>query len=167
MLTLIDITSYYAVIISTTTYSSVTYTVHEYTVIYLRHDMHNLPYQHNWSIILPILVRVDVKISAIIRYDPLMKSKLWETCQKRKFKAMEKYKTVQILLFFLWFTVDRTDSKWPKYNIKAFYKTRGLYSYNQWNYLQRGCMDKWRSGDFSLQTCCIPLEAFASKMIEI
>ena len=28
---------------------------------------------------------------------------------------------------------------------------------------QRGCMDKLRSGDFSIQTWFIPLEAFASK----
>ena len=46
---------------------------------------------------------------------------------------------------------------------KAFYKTNGAYSYNQWNYFQGGCMDKWRSGDFSIQTRCIPLEAFAFK----
>ena len=45
-------------------------------------------------------------------------------------------------------------------NIKAFYKTHGVYSYNQWNYFQRGCMDKWQSGDFSMQTWCKPLEAF-------
>ena len=46
--------------------------------------------------------------------------------------------------------------------MKAFYKTHGIYLYNQWNYFQRECMDKWRSGDFSLQTWRIPLEAFAS-----
>ena len=39
------------------------------------------------------------------------------------------------------------------------------YSYNQWNYFQGGCMDKWQSGDFSIQTLCIPLEAFASKYL--
>ena len=36
-------------------------------------------------------------------------------------------------------------------------------SYNHWNYLQRGCMDKWRSGDcFQYNPGCIPLDAFAS-----
>ena len=38
-----------------------------------------------------------------------------------------------------------------------------VYSQNQWNYFQHGYTDKWRSGDFSIQTWCIPLEAFASK----
>ena len=86
------------------------------------------------------------------------KSMLWETCQKQKFKALKiTFKPVKILLFLLCFTTDRADSKWTKYcNIKSFYKIRGVYSYNQWNYFQRRCMDKWRSGDFSLQTCCIP-----------
>ena len=28
---------------------------------------------------------------------------------------------------------------------------------------QRGCMDKWWSSDFSIETWYIPLEAFASK----
>ena len=55
-------------------------------------------------------------------------------CQKRKFKALKNtFATAKILLFFLWFTIDRTDSC----NIKAFYKTHGIYSYNQWNYLAR------------------------------
>ena len=36
--------------------------------------------------------------------------------------------------------------------------------YNQWNYFQRGCIDKWRSGDFSIQTWCIPLEVSLLKM---
>ena len=31
---------------------------------------------------------------------------------------------------------------------------------------QHGCMDKWRSGDFSIQTWCIPLEAFTSKNLK-
>ena len=48
--------------------------------------------------------------------------------------------------------------------MKSFYKIHGVYSNNQWNYFQRGCMDKWRSGDFTIQTWCIPLEAFASKI---
>ena len=40
-----------------------------------------------------------------------------------------KFKTVKILLLFLWFTIDWTDSKWTKYcNIKAFYKIRRVYS---------------------------------------
>ena len=43
--------------------------------------------------------------------------------------------------------------------VELFYKTHGIYSYNQWNYFQRGCMDKWRSDDFLIQTWCIPLEA--------
>ena len=46
---------------------------------------------------------------------------------------------------------------------KHFGKTHGVYSYKQCNYFQRGCMDKWRSGEFSIQTWCIPLEAFASR----
>ena len=48
-------------------------------------------------------------------------------------------------------------------NIKAFYKTPQSIFDNQWNYFQRGCMHKWRSGDFSIQIWHIPLEAFASK----
>ena len=38
------------------------------------------------------------------------------------------------------------------------------YSYSQWNYFQRGRIDKWRWGDllFHYKTWCIPLEAFAS-----
>ena len=39
-----------------------------------------------------------------------------------------------------------------------------VYSYNQWNYFQLGCIDKWVSADFSIQTWCIPLEAFTSKI---
>ena len=79
--------------------------------------------------------------------------KLW----KNKFTTVK-----NIVVFFLWFL---TDSEWTKYcNMKSiFYKTRGVYKCNQWNYFQRGCMDKWRSGDFSIQTWCIILEAFASK----
>ena len=75
-----------------------------------------------------------------------------ERRQKRKFKALKNsFKIVKsIVIFFVWFTTDGTDSKWTKYcNIKAFYKTRGVYSYNQRNYFQRGCIDKRRSGDFS------------------
>ena len=95
----------------------------------------------------------------------LFQPNLWETCQKRKFKPLiNTFKTVKILSFFSLFTIGRTDSKWTKYcNFKAFCKFRKVYSHNQWNYFQRGCMDKWRSGDFSIQTWCIPLEAFASK----
>ena len=48
-------------------------------------------------------------------------------------------------------------------NINAWCMYTRVYSYNQWNYFQRGCMDKWWSSDFSIQTRCIPFEAFASK----
>ena len=48
-------------------------------------------------------------------------------------------------------------------NNKAFHKKRGVYLYNQWNYFQCLCIDEWWSGDISIQTWCIPLEAFASK----
>ena len=76
-----------------------------------------------------------------------------------------KFSIVKICFIFLWFTFNQTDSKWTKYcNIKAFNKTHGVYSYNQWNYFQRRCMDKRRSGDFSIQTWCIP---FASKNLFI
>ena len=50
---------------------------------------------------------------------------------------------------------------WRNCHIKAFNKTHGVYSYNGWNCFQHGCMDKWRSGDFSIQIWRIPLEAFA------
>ena len=35
---------------------------------------------------------------------------------------------------------------------------------NQRNYFQHGRMDKWRSGDFSMQTWCTPLELSLPKM---
>ena len=53
------------------------------------------------------------------------------------------------MLFFLDSQLNRLIKNEPKYCIiKTFYKTR--YWYNRWNYFQHGCMDKWRSGDFSL-----------------
>ena len=92
-------------------------------------------------------------VDKIISLSQLIQSKLWDTCQKWKFKAL-KYK----------FKFGRTDSKWTKYCIiKAFYKSPGVFSFNQWNYFQRGCIDQWQSGDFSIQTLCMLLEAFASK----
>ena len=58
-----------------------------------------------------------------------------------------------MLYSFIWFTTDRTDSKWTNIAIsKHFYKTRGVFSFNQWNYFQRGCIDKRRSSDCSIQT---------------
>ena len=85
-----------------------------------------------------------------------------------------KYKFRPVILFF--FDSQLTGLIQNKQNtafIKAFLffsffflKNHGVYSYNQWNYFQRGCMDKWRSGDFSMQTWCISLEAleaFASE----
>ena len=98
---------------------------------------------------------------------------------KRKFKALQTSKNIIIFYFDSQLTGQiqnknkillnikefyKTDGV---YNIKEFYKTDGVYSYNQWDYFQRGCMDKWRSGDFSIQTSFIPLEVFASKIIEL
>ena len=40
------------------------------------------------------------------------------------------------------------QNKRKYFNIKAFYKTHGVYLYKQWNYFLRGYMDNWRSGDF-------------------
>ena len=78
-------------------------------------------------------------------------------------KLLNTIKQVKIL-FFLWFTIDRTDSKWNKIlQYQTFYKTHCVYSYNHWNYFLRGCIKKLRSGNFSIHTWCIPLKAFASK----
>ena len=63
-----------------------------------------------------------------------------------------------MLFFFDSQLTAQIQNKTKYCDIKGFYKT-----HNQWNYFQRGCMDKWRSGDFSIQTWYIPLEAFASK----
>ena len=95
------------------------------------------------------------------------KSKLWETCQKRKFKALKNtFKPVKYCYFFFDSQLTGLIQNKTKYcNIKVFYKTQGVYSYNYWNYFQQAYMDKWRSGDFSIQTCCIPLEAFTFKNI--
>ena len=88
------------------------------------------------------------------RYD--YKWKLWQTCQKRKFKD----KPVKIYYFFFDSQLTGLIQNKTKYcNIK----THGVYSNSRWNYFQRGCMDKRRSVDFPIQTWCIPLQAFASK----
>ena len=61
------------------------------------------------------------------------------------------FKPVKIVLFFAGLIQNKT-----KYcDIKTFHKTHGIYSYNQWNYLQRGCMAKRRSGHFSTKTCLV------------
>ena len=90
-------------------------------------------------------------------------SKLWERCQKPMFKALKN--TFKYYFFFESQLTRLIQNKTKYCNIKAFYKTHSVYSYNQWNYFLRGCMEKWRSGDFSIQTWCIPLEALASKNV--
>ena len=65
------------------------------------------------------------------------------------------FKPVKILWIFLWYTIDRADSKQNKIlHYESILQNSRVYthSYNQWNYFQRGCMDKWQSGDFSIQT---------------
>ena len=73
----------------------------------------------------------------------------------------KKFKTVQILfdsqLTGLIQNEQNTAISWH------FTKPAEYIRTNMWNYFQRVCMDKWRSGVFSLQTWCISLEAFASK----
>ena len=79
-----------------------------------------------------------------------LKSKLQETCQKRKLKALKNtLKPLKYCYFFF-------DSQ---LTVLIQNKTKTKYCNNQWNYFQRGCMDKWRSADFLIQTWCIPLEA--------
>ena len=97
-----------------------------------------------------------------------IRSKLWETCQKRKFKDLKNtfklVKNIDIIpLIHNW--PDRFKIK-QNPAISKHYKTRGVYPFNQWNYFQRGYIDKRRSGDFSRQTRMFTFRSlFASKNI--
>ena len=71
-----------------------------------------------------------------------------------------KFTTVKNTIIFF-FTIEQTDSKWTKYcNIKALYKTHGVYLYKKSNYFQCGCINKWRSGDFSIETRLYTFRSF-------
>ena len=105
------------------------------------------------------------KWSMVFLIGKLEKSKLQETCQKRKLKALKnKFQTVKILYLFLF-------HNWPdrfKMNKILQYQSilqnpRSIYSYIQWNYFQRGCIDKRRTGDFPIQTRLYTFRSFASK----
>ena len=64
------------------------------------------------------------------------------TCQKRKLKTlMNIFKPVKYCCFFLSFTIGKKILQ-----CQIILQNPLLYSYSQWNYFQRGCMDKWRSG---------------------
>ena len=80
--------------------------------------------------------------------------------QKRKFKALKNIFTTVKNIVLCFFDLQLTGQIQNEQNIKAFYKIRGVYLYDQWNYFQRGCIDQWRSSDFSIQTRLYTFRSF-------
>ena len=65
---------------------------------------------------------LTVTLSSIKALRDLSRSENWKLCRWYIYNSKK-----LVLLLFL-FTTDGTDSKWTKYcNIKAFYKTRGVF----------------------------------------
>ena len=86
------------------------------------------------------MVSVIARIKSSERHVRSESLKLWNIFKPAK----------NIAIFFFDSQLTGLIQNKTKYcNIKAFYKTHGIYSYNQWNYFQLGCMDKWRSCDIS------------------
>ena len=111
--------------------------------------------------------KVKNRLSDILNSGKFMlQSKLRETCQKWKFKVLKnKFTNIKNIVIFIYNWQDRFKMNKIKYcNIKAFYKTRGEFSYHQWNYLQRGYIDIRRSGDISIQIRLYTFRSFLMRM---
>ena len=117
-------------------------------------------------------MKIDVKSNKnFTRFDCKKKQQnlikvLRDLSEAKVFKALKNtFKPVKIFFSMIhnwpdWFKIKQNTAMSRHFTKPTVYT---MYLYNQWNYFQQGCMDKWRSGDFSIQTWCIPLEVFASK----
>ena len=71
------------------------------------------------------------------------------------------FKALNSKNIFIFFSLTRLIQNKQKKAISKHFIKPAEYSHpNKWNYFQRGCMDKWQSGDFSLQNLVHTFRSF-------